>query len=332
MLPVWIATQDKRTPRFVIALVVVCALASCVWQAHDASVEEQFRDRWGAIPCEVTGNRTLTADELTYDDCAKAPVQPANPVPAYADKNPTSAIFVSLVLGANLVHAVLAVAMIGVFGWPGERQFGGYVVAAVVATMAPTAVVVNVLAEPNSTRPLSGIDFVALVLIGLAVGAKPRGTAFVVGPGVVPVRLVTAGLVGFSALAIASSSTTINGLATRLGLVVAAAVVGHVLMTLQRDPDSEEPARHEPTPLIVRHTLAVRDVPTATTRKVDLPAPNWFVDPWRPGFGWRWYDGRRWSYAHSIDGRRPRQPPGDAVGALPTNAEYAQSSHTTSWT
>jgi membrane associated rhomboid family serine protease len=315
MLPVFVVSHKQGAVRFVFAILAITVAGSLVWQVHSEQWADLFLDRWAAIPCEVSTGRTLSYQELKLEDCNPASLQGTNPTPAYAAKHPLVGIATSLTLAANYLHALAAIAVFAVFGWAAERELGRTTFALAVSALPPLAIVFFVLFQPDSVRPLTSVDFPALVVTGLVVGANTRGTAYVMGPGVIPVRRVTAGLLALAIVVATCEAATLVDIAIRALLVLVAALIARLSTRLNQNDQSVVLDFDSP---LVPHKLSVRSKPNTPVVKVLLPKPGWYRDPWRSNSAWRWHDGRRWSYAHSLDGRRPPYAPSDAIGAVKT--------------
>ncbi|MGA0237035.1 MAG: rhomboid family intramembrane serine protease [Acidimicrobiales bacterium] len=133
--------------------------------------EIEFSYEFAAIPCELTEDRSLTAQEISAtvvggntEACLE--YAPADGVVPFPDKNVWLAAIVSMFLHAGWIHLIGNMLFLWIFGNNVEDQMGRipfvlfYLVSGAVATAA------HVMVQPSSTVPFVGASGAIAGLMG----------------------------------------------------------------------------------------------------------------------------------------------------------------------
>lgn len=162
MLPIRDVNPTRITPWVTFVLIAACVLVFFGVQTQDTERDQiEFLYRRAAIACEVLNGEPLSAVEISQQVC-----QPGSGTPVFAEKEPWTAVFVSMFLHGNLLHLLFNMWSLWIFGNNVEEAFGHfrylllYLVGGVVATLAFVAV------NPDSTVPLVGASGAIAAALG----------------------------------------------------------------------------------------------------------------------------------------------------------------------
>ncbi len=162
MLPIRDVNPTRITPWVTFVLVAACVLVFFGVQTQDTERDQiEFLYRRAAIACEVLNGEPLSAVEISEQVC-----QPGSGAPVFVEKEPWTAVFVSMFLHGNLLHLLFNMWSLWIFGNNVEEAFGHfrylllYLVGGVVATLAFVAV------NPDSTVPLVGASGAIAAALG----------------------------------------------------------------------------------------------------------------------------------------------------------------------
>jgi membrane associated rhomboid family serine protease len=165
--------DDNPTGRFAVVtllLIVVNLAVFAFVQPHGGgSKETSFNYEHAAIPCELTQNRPLDAEQITSGDCA-----PANGPAVFPHKHVWLAVLASMFLHASWIHVLGNMLFLWIFGNNVEDYLGivGYVLFYVFAGIAATAT--YVLSGPGSTGPVIGASGAIAGVMGMYLALWPR--------------------------------------------------------------------------------------------------------------------------------------------------------------
>lgn len=162
MLPIRDVNPTRITPWVTLALIAACVLVFFGFQSQDTERDQiEFLYRRAAIACEVLTGEPLSAVEISEEVCLPGP-----DAPFFPEKDPWTAMVVSMFLHGGIGHLLFNMWSLWIFGNNVEEAFGHvrylllYLAGGIVATLA--FVVVN----PDSTIPLVGASGAIAAALG----------------------------------------------------------------------------------------------------------------------------------------------------------------------
>jgi len=162
VLPIRDVNPTRITPWVTFVLIAACVLVFFGVQTQDTERDQiEFLYSRAAIACEVLNGEPLSAVEISEQVC-----RPGSGAPVFAEKEPWTAVFVSMFLHGNLLHLLFNMWSLWIFGNNVEEAFGHfrylllYLVGGIVATLAFVAV------NPDSTVPLVGASGAIAAALG----------------------------------------------------------------------------------------------------------------------------------------------------------------------